>query len=152
MLIQPVQYSITLDTNEQIEVFELDSDRETVLLNELIIKSLEHVLEHCSYVTRKSIENAKKLFSKELSELLRTPPIGILIKLNMECSQINDCPMSSHKECSTKNVTKKHGRFPICWTYEIKTALSDTETIMANDLANHIFQAWRSGTYVLIAK
>jgi hypothetical protein len=152
MFVNPVQYSLQLNTGESIEVFEIDYDREILLKNDDIKPALSTIFGHCSYVTRESIEEAKQHYSKKLCELLRTPPLGILMKLSMKCSYINNCPMSSHKECSTKNVSKKRGKFPICWTYETKEELSSEQTLIVNDIINHVFQAWRNGLYVLIVE
>lgn len=144
---EPITYSLQLNTDENIEVLEIDPDRVPILSDDEIRQVLSPVLDHCSYVTRLSIEEAKKCHPKKLELLLRTPPIGALVKLNMLCSQINDCPMSSRKECTTKNIAKKYGKFPICWTYDAKLLNNKVE---ADDLIYHIVHAWRLGQYVLI--
>jgi hypothetical protein len=151
-LIEPIQYTLQLNTDEIIDVLELDSEREVILNNDVVRSALASILEHCSYVTRISIEEAKKHHPKKLEALLRTAPIGALIKFNKLCASINNCPMSSRKECITSNVTKKFGKFPICWTYGVEEKLSNDDLIIATDLANHAVQAWRLGRYVLIVR
>jgi len=148
-LIEPIRYCLQLNTDEAIEILELDPERETILKDIAVGSALSPILEHCSYVTRVSVEEAKKHYSKKLENLLRTAPIGALIKLDRLCSLINDCPMSSTKECITSNITRK-SKFPVCWEYGIEEKLSNDDLTVARDLANHIVQAWRAGQYVLV--
>lgn len=147
-LMEPVTYHLQLNTSEMIEILEIDPDRIPILKDNGIQLKLLPILQHCSHVTRLSIEEAKKEHARKLELLLRTPPIGALVKLNMPCALLNNCHMSSRKECTTKNVGKKYGKFPICWTY--RTEPLNDEAVQIKDIADNIIHAWRSGQYVLV--
>jgi hypothetical protein len=149
--ITPFEYTLHLNTDEDLLISELDPGIVKELDDDNINKALSLVLNLCSYVTRLSVEEAKSGYSKKLTNQLRTEPVGALMKLdNPICKYIGDCSMAVKSECTTRNIKKGFGKFPECWEYQIKHKLSDELQMVATDLSRVIIHAWKEKKYVLI--
>lgn len=127
-----LNYRLELGTREIIDIFEIELDG-----NELD----GNVFQLCSHVPRSILEEAKGGWTKPLERMLRTPPVGALLRLNLTCASIDGCPIGKFPNCSTSFLDRKerHGAFPDCWMH----ARGWESTV--------IVHAWRNGLYVIIA-
>lgn len=141
-LIELVEYSLKLTTDENIEVSELDPGLFT-FWNDEIENSLKETLDLCSNVTRQDVEDAKVGYDKILKTKLRNPIRSLLCLRNPVCSLIKVCQMADRKICTTKNSNLKGGKFPICWESSL-----DGESQLSNQVMNAIVHAWRQNRYV----
>lgn len=111
------------------------------------------IIDRCSFAPREVIEEAKYGYAGRFQECLKTPPYGVLIKLNETCRLIHECAMADEKACNTKNGTRKSGKFPTCWEFNVNPGgiqlpyLDD-----AGDLATQIVHFWREGKYVVVVE
>lgn len=144
MIINILEYNLTLSTGEELSFCEFDSQLIPELCKEDVRKALSFILRVCTTADRHTIERAKRGETKPLERLLRTPPYGCLAKLDKPiCSEIKVCSMANIKKCTTKNLEKKSGGFPICWSYS-------SENEEAKYIASSIINFWKDGKYVLL--
>jgi len=144
----PNEYVLHLSTGETIQVSELDLS---------ILGASPAILAHfaplqalCTQLTRSQLEEAKGGYDEALKSKLRSPPVGCLIKNPAPvCSLIASCSMANKKECTTKNVTKRGGKFPDCWTVETGK-LQGFERAWAAELSDVVIHAWRAGRHVFV--
>lgn len=147
-----LEYKIKLENGEVVEIAEVKNSR--------ISKFLSHgddtiipIVNRCSYASREVVEEAKYGYAGRFQRRLKTPPYGVLMKLDETCRLIHSCAMADEKACSTKNTTKKKGKFPECWEFNVSPGgvqlpfLDD-----AGDLATQIVHFWRQGKYVIIVE
>lgn len=149
---QAFEYSLNLSTGEKIDVLEiplkaLDSWSKRAFQDPIAFKSMSGILSLCTTATHQAMEDAKIGYTKPLERLLKTPPIGILIKLDRPvCMSISDCAMADRKKCTTK-----FDKFPECWDYALDVEGDFTEVVtIAHEIVKQIVMAWRDGRYVII--
>jgi len=150
-LFEPVEYALRLNTDEQLEILEIDEGRADALQIPAIKESLSKLLSLCNPVTRLAVEEAKQGYSDRLESQLRTSPVAALLKIDKpECIDIVHCPLREKKYCITTEVAGKKKKFlPICWEYKAASRIIGYDRVLAMDLARHIVHAWNKGTYVL---
>ncbi len=151
-IIQSLEYLIDLSTGERINVYELDPERVNCLTDKETMLVSESVINMCSRMPRSAIESAKIGNSKHFEELMRTPAVGNLLKMEKHsCSEINICAIAK-SGCTTKNVfrTGNPGRFPICWEFDIGTEVIDRAYNLSKILVGCVVHAWREGKLVVI--
>jgi hypothetical protein len=153
-LIEPVEYTLYLNTGERIEVLELDVERVEALQILEVTENLPKLLSLCNSVTRLAIEEAKRGYSDKLENQLRTSPIAALLKIDKpKCVEFRQCPVVKKLNCdTTKIVDSKRKLLPICWEYSIDEKLTGMNRVLAIDLARHIVHAWSHRIYVLITR
>ncbi|KKL45204.1 hypothetical protein LCGC14_2358020 [marine sediment metagenome] len=146
-----LEYSLTLETGEEVEILELDPETCPELRSEDVRSAASHVLGRCTYTPRDVLEEAKGGFCKRLQELLRTPPIGCLLTVsNPECSELETCGIADRSLCTLRYVSKSGGKFPICWEAGPSKPCPDDIGMQVRDLAGRVAHAWREGRYVII--
>lgn len=145
-----VEYVLPLSTGETLLVTELDPDAVPELRDPAVAACLEPVLCRCTYAPRRVLEDAKNGGTAELEDLLGTPPVGCLLKLDRpHCHEyiVSVCAVASGG-CNTRNVRRGRPCFPDCWTY----LLMDEDPPVARLVADAVVGAWKSGRYVVVVQ
>ena len=148
-----LEYSLVLDTGEELRFLELDSDTCPGLRSERVREAVAGVLLRCTYASRDALEEAKRGFTKRLQDALGTPPVGCLLRLaRPECSLLDECGIADRAVCTTRYLSRAGGRFPVCWEPRLPERLPDPVRTAARDLAWRVVHAWREGRYVVIVR
>jgi len=153
MLIHPVDYTIDLSTGEELKIAEFDPERIPEMNDPEVIIASADVLDRCTRASREALESAKRGYDTELKSLLKTPPVGALLKISSPlCSERWSCSMYNKTECSTKNISRQGGAFPECWEAEANISIKfPTDIIEASRaLRTAVVHVWRHGTYAII--
>ena len=158
---QTFEYGLDLSTGEKIWITEIAIgalDKQT--LTAFKIPELDLVLMHCTKVPRSDMDDAKIGYTKPLERLLRTPPVGILMKFARPvCENISTCAMANPKKCTVRYRAPREkpeaiASFPECWDFDArlsKTTPIEIETTV-REIANYIVAAWRWSRYVIISE
>lgn len=152
--IHPIEYPLELSTGESVLVSELDPGRIPALTDPAVLEAVSPVLSRCARMPRAALEAAKMGHSKHFEELMSTPPIGALMKLERHlCAERLDCAMAK-PGCTTRNVARRGppGRFPVCWEYEVPEGTDVAVAFTARDLAGCVVLAWRAGRIAIIVE
>lgn len=148
---QILEYELDLSTGERLSFCELDLELVPELGNDDLRLALSFILGLCTHIDKGVVEKAKRGDVKPFERLLRTPPYGCLLKLDRPvCSQIRSCASAKARECTTKNLVRKIGKFPFCWTYNLPEGTPESVSLSAQYIASHIVGAWKEGRYVII--
>ena len=144
----PNEYPLRLTTGEQLDVSEIDM---SVLEAEpSVLEAFSPLLALCTQLTRSELEEAKAGWDSALKVKLRSPPAGCLVRIPSPlCGEIGHCSMASRPTCTTKNLLKKGGGFPVCWTYSLDH-LDGFERSWAAELCDAVVHAWRQGRHVIV--
>jgi hypothetical protein len=146
-----LEYSLVLETGEGLDVLELDSETCPELRSEAVRVAASHVLRRCTFAPQDVLEEAKRGFCKRLQDLLRTPPVGCLLSVaDPECALLDECGIADSALCTTRFVSRRGGRFPVCWEARPSRACPEDVRALARDLAGRVVHAWRDGRYVVI--
>lgn len=152
--IYPIEYPLDLSTGESVLVSELDPGRVPALSDAAVLEAAAAALTRCARMPRAALEAAKMGHSKHFEELMSTPPLGALMKLERHlCAERHDCAIAG-PGCTTRNVVRRGppGRFPVCWEYEVPDRTDPVVAFAARDLAGCIVLAWRAGRVVVIVE
>jgi hypothetical protein len=150
-MIQSFDYRLTISTGEELQICELDPGLVSELRDAEVRTSADPWLTRCTRAPRAALEEAKRGHSGPLDRLLRTPPIGILIRNDRHlCGRVSSCSMADKKGCSTRNVDPRRGLglFPECWSPE----LPDVSPPGTEELVSYVVRAWRDGRYVILVE
>lgn len=153
MTIFPVDYIIDLSTGEELKIAEFDPERIPEMKNPDILYASTDVLNLCTRISREILEEAKHGYDTRLKPLLRTPPIGALLKAPMPfCAERWSCSMYSKMECSVRNISKCGGAFPECWEAEADKLVRLPVDILdaSRALRTAVIHSWRQGMYAMI--
>jgi hypothetical protein len=150
-LVEPVEYTLYLNTGERIEVLELDAERIEALRIPEITMALSKLLSLCNSITRLAVEEAKRGYSDKLESQLRTSPVAALLKIDKpKCVEFRQCPAVKKLNCDTTKIADSRKKLlPICWEYSVSEELTGVNRVMAVDLARHIVHAWSHRMYIL---
>ena len=124
MIDHSLEYSLELVTGETIDVLEIESDD--------LSSISDPVMDLITVMPRQVLEEAKIGYTRPFERLLRTPPVGALIRLDARCDQMSTCPMRNAAACVTS-----HKKLPDCWTGD---GVRDAEVV----------RAWKDGRYVIL--
>lgn len=142
------EYSLNLSTGERIKISEIPiSTLDKNYFEAFGLAEISGVVSLCTNAPTQAMHDAKVGYTKPLEKMLRTPPVGALMKVDRPvCVNINDCAMADSKKC-----TARFSKFPECWEYEVYND-SDLNVIKlsAKDIVRRIAIAWRDGRYVII--
>lgn len=153
MIIHPVEYIIDLSTGEDLQIAEFDPNRIPEMNNPDVMCASSDILDRCTKASREILEEAKHGYDSRLKPLLRTPPVGALLKFPFPlCSERLSCSMYDKTRCSTKNIFRQGGAFPECWEAEIDPLIKFSTTIIvaSRALRTAIVHSWRQGMYSII--
>lgn len=147
MEIYQVDYIIDLSTGEKLHISEFDPERIPEMQDLNVINASSDVLDHCTMVPRNVMEDAKHGYDTEFKKLLRTPPIGALLKTKQTlCSERDVCSMYDASKCTTRNIAKGSYALPICWEADVShTKYNDHITAASRTLRTAVIHAWRRG-------
>jgi hypothetical protein len=146
-----LEYSLVLETGEEIDILELDPEVYVELQSAEVKAAASSILKRCSYVSRDVLEEAKNGFCKRLQESLRTPPLGCLLTITEpECVLMEECGIADRAICTTRYVFKSEGKFPVCWEARLSEPCSEDVGRKARDLTSRVVHAWRENRYVII--
>lgn len=156
---QIFEYVLHLGTGENLSVLEidmaaLDAWSRQAFDDPCAKKALSSIFSLCTRVSKEAIEDAKIGWTKPLEKLLRTPPIGALLKLDKPiCFNLRDCAMADPNKCTTRPACKNIS-LPECWDYDIGTAKDfPNSMIAAQEVAKTIVvTGWSNGKYVIISE
>jgi hypothetical protein len=153
--VDPVEYTLHLGTGEEMLFTELDDRVIPALQDKRVVGALHGILRRCTPVTHSILQEAKLGHTKSLENLLRTPPIGSLLKLDKPiCSQIGCCVMADVRRCTTNNIKGKLGIFPDCWAYAVDIPIIEIDKayvmMAAGEISRCVVNAWKANRYVLI--
>ena len=152
-MIEFIEYSLSLNTGETIEVSEISDKLYPPLSDPEVQEICKPILDKCVHVSHFILEEAKLGFSKQLDEKLSTPPLGALIKLALICSEIDICAIADKIKCNT-NYRKKMGKdtiyCPSCWDFKITGDYAPTSMASAKLLVTSIISAWKFDHYVIV--
>ncbi len=141
-MIQFNEYKLRLSTGETLEVSELVLSIQTITPEAL--REFEKIRHLCTELSHDEMEEAKIGYDRVLLKKLRSSSIGCLLKNPQPvCGLIRSCSMANPSLCTTKNVGKKIGKFPNCWTWPSEEPLS-------SELTDTIIHAWQVGKTVII--
>lgn len=150
---QTFEYSIELSTKETLHILEISleaiDDWSKKAFTDLDAARVIHgVLSLCTKVPHSVLEEAKYGYTKPLERLLKTPPVGALMKIDRPvCLNINDCAMANRQRCTTRS----HG-FPECWDYSMGDCDELTDSMLsAQEAVKAIVMAWRDNRYAIIS-
>jgi len=153
---QTFEYSLHLDTGETMEIVEismkaLDAWTEKAFSDPAASKALTGLLSLCTKVPHQILEDAKIGYTKPLERLLKSPPVGALMKLDKPaCFNVSDCIMADKDKCTTR-FWSKAAKFPECWDYHLPQDEFTSAMAAAQEIAKVIVMAWRDGKYVIIS-
>lgn len=150
---QTFEYVLTLSTGEQLKVVEiamkaLDSRCSKAFEDQALFP----ILSMCTRVPSSVMNDAKIGHTKPLERLLKTPPVGALMKLDKPaCLNIKDCAAAS-ADCTTQAV-RRGKSFPECWDYDMGLVDDFSDGMMAaREVARIVIAAWRDSAYVIISE
>lgn len=158
MSIYFISYLVELETKEKITVAEIIPELfPEFFCNSEVLLAAADVLDRCSRMPRHVLESAKMGHSREFEALVRTPPVGCLLKLKLPvCAEIKSCAIANPVKCTTRFVEPRRrgaiGRFPPCWEMETDPKLSQDVNMKVRSLASGIVSSWKSGHYVIIVE
>lgn len=157
MSIYFISYLLELETKEKITVSEINPELFPEFSEPEVMSAASDILDQCSRMPRHVLESAKMGHSREFEALMRTPPIGCLLKLKLPvCAEIKSCAIANPIKCTTKFVEPKRrgaiGKFPPCWEMETDPNLSQNVAIKVRALASGIVTSWKAGHYVIIVE
>ena len=146
------EYPLRLSTGETIQVAEIDAARSPALIVPQIRKAIERLLAHCCHVPREIVEEAKGGYDTRLKPLLRSQPMGCMIKAEPSiCRHIDGCSMAFKPICTLHNCRPSQTPLPICWEFSPSQSMAHLEArTAAIDVGTIIGHAWRRGFYVFI--
>jgi hypothetical protein len=147
--IQPIDYSITLSTNERINIIEIDVDTIPDLSDPEIASALSLLLSRCMNLTREDIEDAKRGNDRVFRDSYRSPISGLMKIEPHICRLHGDCVFYNKQICSARMMERRH--LPICWEYE-SPHLSDEKCFIITMVGTEIVQAWANNQIVVIVK
>lgn len=147
-----VEYNLSLSTDEEITVSELDPESIPSLSDPVVALLADAVLSRCTRAPRDAVEDAKSGLPESLEAHLGTPPAGCLLKVSVPvCAELKLCVISDPVRCSTRHRTKRGGAaFPMCWTFSVPPGGTPEQSSQARDLADSVVSAWRDGRHVLV--
>lgn len=130
----------------------LSSTGEVFIIAEISNESISHlnrsgievILDRCMKVPKDIIEEAKLGNTDKFQKFLKTPPIGIMIKLNLTCRLFDDCTMSDKIKCNTKK-----SELPVCWEFG-KPSKVGSELSSEEDFASQCVHFWNNKAIVVI--
>ena len=138
-----LEYSVDLDTGERIDVLELDPETCPGLRDPEVLRDAMWILRLCTRATRRALEDAKGGWGGPLQEALGTPPVGCLLQMEKPaCSIIGECGIADAGLCTTRNLKKGLGRFPVCGEADVAPD--------GADLTRQVVHAWKEGRWVII--
>lgn len=149
----PNEYSLRMDTGEVLLVSELDPETSPVLADPVVMSMARDVLEWCSFVSRESIEEAKRGFTRALQAELRSTATGALLRLRTPtCRLVRSCASADAQGCTTRRTTRGKPSFPHCWEAVVDDdGQADPVRVgSARELATYVVHSWRDGRRVLI--
>lgn len=144
-----------MNSGESLSFMELDIDAVPELRDPAVLDAASAVVGICPRVHRSVIEEAKKGYTKELSRVMGSAPLGMLLKLSKPvCGEIGTCPMAKPGSCTTKN-SKPRGRpfiglFPICWELDVDMRFGLRAATRAREISAIVVASWREDRRVLI--
>lgn len=152
--ISPLEYEIELETGERMSVAEFDPGRVPCLSDPEVLRAAAPVLKRCSRIPRPVLESAKMGHSREFEELVGTPPVGCLLRLERPvCAEIGFCASADPVRCTTRYVAPGRrwavGRFPPCWEFEVLDERPEVAS-GARALAASVVAAWRGGRVAVL--
>jgi hypothetical protein len=151
----PVDYIVDLSTGEELKIAEFDPERIPEMKDLDVINASSDVLDLCTRVPREILEEAKKGYDTRLKPLLRTPPVGTLLRAPMPlCNERWSCSMYNKMGCSLRNISEKGGAFPECWEIEADKLVKLSADILDDSraLKTAIIHVWRQGAYSIIVE
>ena len=156
---QTFEYSLQLGTGESLDVAEivmatLDDWSRKAFEDPAAAKAMHKVTSLCSRIPHRIMEYAKIGYTKPLERLLKTPPIGALMKLDKpECLNLSDCAMADQHKCTTRFLLAS-AKFPECWDYTLigKDEEFTDGMVAAQEIVKTIVMAWRDGRHVIISE
>lgn len=142
------EYLIRLSTGEDIEIAEVNMN--LLGLSDSLLQALLPIFSICTNLSETEIEEARIGDDRAFKRKMNSQPVGSLARLaDPVCSQIRNCGMADAKTCTTKNVNKRIGKFPSCWTTETREFV-DFERLRYLEVYNSIVHAWREGRHVVV--
>jgi hypothetical protein len=139
-----------MDTGEEVLVGELDPETSPGLSDPTVLALLRDVLEWCSFVSRESVEEAKRGFTRALQSELRSTPTGALIRLRTpSCRLLKTCASADPENCTTRRMVRRRPAFPHCWEAVVEEGNPESVSA-ARNVATYVVHAWREGRTVLI--
>jgi hypothetical protein len=151
---QIFEYSLNLCTGETIRVSEismgaLDKFEKSAFEDPATFEAMSSIISLCTKAPHQAMEDAKIGHTKPLEKLLRTPPVGTLMKVDRPvCTNMFDCAMADSKKCTTR-----FSKFPECWDYAMDGDGDLTNSMVAaHEIVKEIVMAWRDGRYVIISE
>jgi hypothetical protein len=149
------EYSLVLSTGEKLAISEvvvgaLDSWCARAFSDPNAKRAIAPILALCTKAPPNVMDDAKIGHTKPLEKLLKTPPIGALMKIDKPiCSSFKSCA-SANASCTTQFVGKNKS-FPKCWDYYVTDPDNFTNSMSAaQELVKDIVMAWRDSRYVVI--
>lgn len=150
--VSPNEYSLRMDTGEVLLVSELDPETSPGLTDPAVLATIRDVLEWCSFVSRESIEEAKRGYTRALQSELRSTPIGSLLRLRTpSCRLLRSCASAIPEHCTTRRTVRGKPSFPHCWEATVDTDEPSLAGV-SRDVATYIVHSWREGRRVLIVR
>lgn len=149
------EYELLLSTGETVRLMELDPDAVEELRSPEILEAVSSILLIVPKVPRDVLEEAKMGHTKRLEQVMGTPPLGLLMKMERPiCAEIRTCATADIRACTTRNLNRKEpiiGRFPMCWEFSVDKKKHNIKVaVAARALASCIINAWREDRRVLI--
>lgn len=146
--VQPNEYVLKMSTGEVLQVSEIDM---TILQPpEAVISAFSQIYNLCTKLTRLELEEAKAGWDNAMKQKMHSFAHGCLVRIeNHVCGEIRSCSMANKQTCTTKNLSKKGGNFPICWTYSLDK-LNGFNRSWAAELCDAVVHAWRLGRHVIL--
>ena len=151
--VRGLEYRIPLETGEEVDVLELDSELCEELRDPEVRAAAVGALRHCVFADRRTIEDAKSGWAAPLQERLRTPPLGCLMSMSTPvCRLIDECGIADRGRCTARNVDRRRrrGLMPVCWEFPVDPSLPVKVRRDARDLATRIVKAWAEGRIVIV--
>lgn len=144
----PNRYKLRLSTGEEILVAEIDIGM--LEAPEAVLRASSIVTTLCTSISREIMEEAKMGYDTRFLKCLRSPPIGCLLRVySPRCSLFKDCTMANARECTTKNSTRKGGKFPSCWSYDVSYV--DAEIVAeVREFCDAVIHSWRENHHVIL--
>jgi hypothetical protein len=146
------EYPLRLTTGETIQIAEIDSERSPALLIPQVRMALDGLLTQCCHVSREIMEEAKGGYDTNLKPLLRSSPIGCMIKAEPAiCRHIESCAMALKSICTLHNCRSNSNPLPVCWEYSLPASIAHLEIRTAIiELGTLIGHSWRKNQFVII--
>lgn len=136
------EYVLKLSTGEEIQVSELVLSIHPISAE--AAAEFARIRHLCTEVTHAELEDAKIGYDRPFLRKMRAGPTGCLLKNpGAVCGLIGSCSMAKPAQCTTKNVGRSKGKFPICWTWPSSAPGS-------SELCDAVVHAWREGRHVVV--